>query len=257
MLNSIRQKQVFVTAFALFLAGALSAMGAETENTRQLAKVKRQPDGTVSLKQVANYNDYQDDKDYHAQLQNLTDPAAIAALKAKHGQLNILQEFDGGILKGTVEIGSSVVTFDVTGGGSLAGFHHVFTMPASFEVHSAPNDPRQEIDSFATNMYRIEGRGSDDVFESIHLIGGTGNGYPSPGQMTFISKGKDVLVDSFFNIGFRLEIQGAKGGPFDGFSDAVVGKVTMRSQAAAPAAPASTKPSVAKPTSGEQTKTNR
>lgn len=251
MLNSIRQKRVLAVAVALFLAGALAAMGAGTE--RKLAKVKKLPDGTVPLKQVANYNDYQDNDDYHAQLKNLTDPEAIAKLKAKHGQLNITQELNGGMLNGKIEIGNSVVTFDVTGGGTLTGFHHVFTMPATFEVHSAPNKPGAEIDTFETNMYRMEGQGSDDVFDSIHLVAGTANGYPSPGQMTFISQGDSVLVDSFFNIGFRLEIRGAKGGPFEGFADTVEGKVTMRSQAAEPANPANgTKPGTATPAAAQR-----
>jgi hypothetical protein len=248
MLNSIRQQRVLVAASALFLAGALAAAAADTGKERKLAKVKKQPDGTISLKQVANYNDYQDNDDYHALINSLTDPVEIAKLKAKHGQLNILQEFDGGMLNGKVEIGTSVVTFDVTGGGPLQGFHHVFTMPAKFEVHSAPNHPGAEIDTFKTNMYRLEGQGSDDVFESIHLVAGTANGYPSPGQMTFISQGDSVLVDSFFNIAFRMELRGAKGGPFDGIEQAVEGKVTMKSHANNTATgPATTKPDAPTP----------
>ncbi len=248
MLNSIRQQRVLVAASALFLAGALAAAGADNGKDRKLAKIKKQPDGTVSLKQVANYNAYRDNDDYHAAINSTTDPVEIARLKAEHGQLNVLQDFEGGILNGRVEIGDSVVTFDVTGAGPLQGFHHVFTMPASFEVHSAPNRPGTEIDTFETNMYRLEGQGSDGVFESIRLVGGTANGYPSPGQMTFISQGDSVLVDSFFNIGFRMELKGAPGGPFEGIEKTVEGKVTMKSHAADPkATPDSTKPDSARP----------
>ena len=181
-------------------------------------------------------------EDWHGRL-------TLKNLKAEHGQLVVLQDLDGGMLNGHIEIGSSVVTFDVTGAGPLQGFHHVFTMPANFEVHSAPNKPGSEIDTFETNMYRLEGKGSDAVFESLHLVAGTANGYPSPGQMTFIDQGDSVLVDSFFNIAFRLEFRGAKGGPFDGIEDAVEGTVTMRSHATDPnAKPAAVKPESAKPT---------
>lgn len=244
MLNAIRPKRVVVAAVSLLLAGALAASAAEVQE-RHLARVKKQPDGTVPLKQVAGYTGYDSDKEYHAKIKNLTDPQAIAALKAKHFQLVVGPELNGGILNGTIEIGDSVVQFDVTGGGTLTGFHHVFTMPAKFEVHSAPHKPGADIDTFETNMYRIEGSGSDDVFASLRLVGGTGNGYPSPGQMTLISKGDEVVVDSFFNVGFRLEFTGAKGGPFEGVSDAVEGNVTMRSYAD-PNAPLATKPGVAR-----------
>ena len=240
MLNPIRSKRVIVAAASLFLAGALAVSAADVQE-RHLARVKKQPDGTVPLKQVAGYTGYDSDKEYHAKIKNLTDPLAIAALKAKHFQLVVGPELNGGILNGTIEIGDSVVQFDVTGGGTLEGFHHVFTMPAKFEVHSAPHKPGADIDTFETNMYRIEGSGSDDVFASLRLVGGTGNGYPSPGQMTLISKGDEVVVDSFFNVGFRLEFTGAKGGPFEGVSDAVEGNVTMRSYAD-PNAPLAAKP---------------
>lgn len=230
MLKANRQKFVSIVAAVLFLAGALAASAAEE---RQLARVKKQADGTVSFKQIAGYTGYDSDDEYHAKLQNLTDPQAIAELKAKHHQLVITDELNGGILNGQIEIGNSVVTFELTGGGSLEGFHHTITMPASFEVHSAPHHPGTEIDTFKTNMYRIEGTArGDGVFESVRLVGGTGNGYPSPGQMSIISKGDDeVLVDSFFNVGFRLEITGAAGGPLAGVQDAVIGSVTMRAHA--------------------------
>lgn len=229
MSNASRQKRIVAAASALLLVGALAA--AAGGNERHLARIKKSPDGSVSLKQIAGYTGYASDAEYHAQIKELTDPQAIAALKAKHRQLNITQELEGGILNGKIEIGDSVVTFDVTGGGTLAGFHHVFTMPAKFQVDSAPHRPGAEIDTFETNMVRIEGEGSDDLFESIRLVGGTANGYPSPGQMSLISKGDEVIVDSFFNVGFRLEMKGAKGGAFDGLDNTVEGNVTMRSYA--------------------------
>jgi len=231
MLNASGQKRILAAASALFLAGALVAAAAEPGTERHLARIKKSPDGSVPLKQIAGYTGYASDNEYHAQIKDLTDPAAIAALKAKHNQLDITTELEGGILKGQIEIGTSVVTFDVTGGGSLKGFHHVFTMPATFEVDSAPHHPGADIDTFETNMVRIEGSGSDDLFESLRLVGGTANGYPSPGQMSLISKGDEVLVDSFFNVGFRLEMKGAKGGPFEGLDSTVEGNVTMRSYA--------------------------
>ncbi len=234
---------------ALVLAAVL--VGADE---RDLARVKKQPDGTVSFKQIAGYTGYDSDKEYHAKIKNLTDPQAIAALKAKHFQLVIVNEIDGGILGGQIEIGTSQVQFDVTGGGSLSGFSHRITMPARFEVHSAPHSGG-DIDTFDTNMYRIEGATTqgDNVFRSIRLIGGTANGYPSPGQMSLIESGEDdIIVASFFKVGFRLELEGAEGGPLAGFRDVIEGQVTMRahaedSNATAPSSAHTRKPQAEKP----------
>ncbi|HEV8580906.1 MAG TPA: hypothetical protein VGX68_17710 [Thermoanaerobaculia bacterium] len=233
MFKATCQKRVLVTGVALLFAGALAVSAAEAEKARPLARVKKLADGTVSFKQIAGYTGYESSNEYHAKIKELTDPDAIAALKAKHNQLVVTDELAGGILGGMIESGTSVVVFEVTGGGSLEGFQHVITLPANFEVHSARHDPSAEIDTFATNLYRIEsGVGSDEVFDSIRLVGGTANGYDSPGQMTLISKGDEVLVDSFFNVGFRLEVVGGAKGPLAGFQGTIEGSVTMKSSSA-------------------------
>ena len=120
----------------------------------------------------------------------------------------------------------------MTGEGDLEGFNHTIDLPASFEVHSAPRKGAS-VETFDTNMYRIQGEGKSEVFEYFRLVGGTANGYPSPGQMTLTSVGDNqVMVESFFNIGFRIEFKGAKEGPFAGLEDKIEGAVIMRAHAA-------------------------
>jgi hypothetical protein len=223
MSNVFRPKSVFVAASALLLAGAVAFAGVPAE--KNLAKVKKDRHGQVSFKQIAGYTGYASDNEYHAKIKNLTDPDEIYALKLEHNQLSINEEVLGGVLHGAIESGNSSVTVHLTG----TEVAHSVTLPARFEVHSAPHNPGAEIDTFATDMYRIEGALSNDrVFRSLHLVGGSGNGYPSPGQMTLIDKGDSVLVDSFFNIGYRIEFVGADGGPLAGQSGVIEGSVTMR-----------------------------
>lgn len=223
-------RKTFVAIIALVLAGAVAFAGVPAEKQlAHLTRVHKKADGTVDLKQVAGYTGYESDNEYHAKIKNTTDPEEIARLKAKHNQLNILEENPGGMLHGVVESGTSVVTFELTGVGRLEGLTDTISMPARFEVHSSPQTGA-DIDTLETNMYRIEGatvRG-DKVFEYIRLVGGTGNGYNSPGQMTLITKGNQVMVDSFFNVGFRLDFKGAAGGPLDGIEDSIEANVTMR-----------------------------
>ncbi|HYG64978.1 MAG TPA: hypothetical protein VEL74_20515 [Thermoanaerobaculia bacterium] len=227
MSNVFRPKSVFVAASAMLLAGAVAFAGVQTD--KQLARVKKDRNGNVSFKQVAGYTGYETDNEYHAKIKELTDPQAIYELKMKHHQLNIEHELNGGVLHGSIERGGSLITIDIVGTGTAAGFHHSLTFPAKFEVHSEPHDPSVEIDTFRTNMYRIEGAaGGDSLFSSLRLVGGTANGFASPGQMTLIDKGDSVLVDSFFNIGYRIEFTGADGGPLAGVQDSFEGTVTMR-----------------------------
>jgi hypothetical protein len=228
MSNVFRPKSVFVAASALLLAGAVAFAGVQTD--KPLAKVKKDRNGNVSFKQIAGYTGYDTDHEYHIKIKELTDPQAIYDLKMKHHQLGINEEVIGGVLHGLIERGDSTITVDITGTGTAAGFHHTVSFPAKFEVHSEPHDSSQEIDTFRTNMYRIEGVATGDkMFSSLRLVGGTANGFESPGQMTLIDKGDSVLVDSFFNIGYRIEFTGADGGPLAGVKDSFEGTVTMRS----------------------------
>lgn len=234
MSSVMNSRKAMVAASVMLLAGAV-AFAADMPSGRTLAKIKKDRNGQVSLKQVANYNNYKSEEYYHATIKNLTNPADIRQLKMDHGMLNIDEVFDGGILHGQIERGDSVITIDLTGPDGT----HTVSFPARFEVHSAPRTPGVEIDTFATNMYQIEGvLSGDSIFSSLRLVGGTGNGYDSPGQMSIIDKGDSVLVDSFFNIGYRIEYTGAEGGPLAGQSDVVEGKVTMRSYPAKRAATA-------------------
>jgi hypothetical protein len=241
MSNASRTNRVLVAATSALLLASLAMAGTQGGKEKRHARVKKQADGTVSFKQIAPNTSYESIEEVHARI---TDPRARAEIYARHFGLVIVSQNDGGLLNGSVEVGTSQVQFHVTGQGALGGINHTITLPASFEVHSAPHKPGADIDTFETNMNRIQGEGkADRVFEYIRLVGGTANGYPSPGQMTLISKGDEVEVDSVFNVGFRLDFKGAKGGPLDGIEDSMEGSVTMRaydSQASATTQPART-----------------
>lgn len=240
MSNPSRPKSVAAAAVSALLLASLALAG--TPAAKPHARVKKDANGNVSFKTIAINTGYTSEKEVHAKVQ---DPVRRAEIKAEHYGLVVTQEYPGGLLNGKVEVGDSWVKFDLTGTGLKGDFQHTITVPAKFEVHSAPHQPGAEIDTFETNMNRIEGQSSvgDNVFEYVHLVGGTANGYPSPGQMTLISKGDVVEVDSFFNVGFRLEFKGTAGGPLEGLEDSVEGSVTMRAHQAETASSSTVKPS--------------
>jgi hypothetical protein len=241
MSNPSRPKSVVVAAASALLLASLAMAGTPAAKEKRPVRIKKDANGTVSFKAIAVNTSYKSEREVHAEVQ---DPVRRAQIKAEHYGLTVAQEYNGGHLNGKVEIGDSWVDFDVTGDGTQGTFQHTIKLPARFEVHSAPNNPGAEIDTFATDMNRIEGQSSsgDGVFEYIRLVGGTANGYPSPGQMTIISRGDVVEVDSFFNVGFRLEFKGAAGGPLDGIEDSMEGSVIMRAHQAESSASSTVKP---------------
>ncbi len=240
MSNPSRSKSVVAAAASALLLASLAVAGTPAAKEKRPIRIKKDANGTVSFKAIAVNTGYTSRQEVHAKVQ---DPVRRAQIEAEHYGLVVVQEHNGGLLNGTVEIGDSWVDFDVTGEGPAGTFQHTITLPAKFEVHSAPHKPGAEIDTFETNMNRIEGEGKGDkVFEYIRLVGGTANGYPSPGQMTIISKGEEVEIDSFFNVGFKLEFKGAAGGPLEGIEDALEGSVTMRAYQAESAAASAAKP---------------
>lgn len=232
MPQTSRQSRVLVAAASVLLLASVAAAGPKPVQGKRNAIVKKQPNGTVDLAAVAAATSYKSREDYHAEIG--PDPCRRAKLYAEHYELVVVAAQPGGILKGQIESGTSQVKFTLEGEGELEGFTHEIDLPANFEVHSAPHSAQGDGRPFDTNMYRIQGEGGgDDVFEYVRLVGGTANGYPSSGQMTLSSvRGNQVVVDSFFNIGFRIEFRGADGGPFAGLEGSIEGAVIMRSQPA-------------------------
>lgn len=136
----------------------------------------------------------------------------------------------GGSLNGESESFSSIVVFQVTGTGTLAGWSRTLTVPLNVETHTAPRTPGDPVQSFKTDMYRIEGGITGDPdFASLRIVGGTANGFPSPGftTLTLQPDGKTYLVDSKFDVSFAIDFVGA-GERLGKYRGRTLGKVTMK-----------------------------
>jgi len=135
----------------------------------------------------------------------------------------------GGTLGGEKEVFSSTAVFQATGTGALAGFNRLITIPLNVETHTGPRTPGDPVQSFATDMYRLEGGITGDPdFASLTIIGGTANGHPSPGRTTLTEQSNGTyLVESSFDITFVIDYVGA-GGRLGTYRGRSVEKVTMR-----------------------------
>jgi hypothetical protein len=154
----------------------------------------------------------------------------VAALSAQHsGFLNVVHT-QGGLLGGEIENFDSTLVLHFTGIKELEGWTTDINLPAHCETHIGKRDPDADIQSFDTVMNSIEGtlKGDKD-FEYLHIVAGDANGLPSPGHTT-LTKQKDgsTVVDSVFQMNFRIEYKGAPGSKLEGLSGTSEGKVTMR-----------------------------
>ncbi len=112
------------------------------------------------------------------------------------------------------------------------------TIPVSFEVASGPRSPGQPVQSFDTDMFRLQGQlpPGDPDFDLLRITAGTGFGMPSPGHTTLTRlPGGDWNVDSFFDITYRIDFVGAPGGAYTGQSGSTT--ATIRLSTCAPILP--------------------
>ncbi|MGD9100867.1 MAG: choice-of-anchor Q domain-containing protein, partial [Anaerolineae bacterium] len=135
----------------------------------------------------------------------------------------------GGGLGGEVEQFDATLELLLAGNESLAGFYRSISLPVSVETHSAPRvlgDPTQR---FGTDLFSLQGSLlGDPDFDVISITVGTNHGLPSPGHTTLRDQGDGTfMVDSFFDISYRIDFVGAPGGALDGLSGTTVGTARL------------------------------
>jgi len=145
----------------------------------------------------------------------------------------------GGSLGGNADCADSTLEFEVTGTGALAGFSRFINMQAFFEVHTGPRTPGAAVQDFDTEMVQLQADlFGDPDFDFLQIRAGSIFGLPSPGHTTLTRlgpPGSDFAVDSFFDITYTIEFQGAPGSILDGLGGLT--QATLRMQAGDPAPP--------------------
>ncbi|HUW19928.1 MAG TPA: hypothetical protein VMW16_11560 [Sedimentisphaerales bacterium] len=126
----------------------------------------------------------------------------------------------GGTLGGEKITFDATLSWDVRGTGSLAGFNRHLWMPLSGELHTAPRNPGDPVQTFATHMYLLQGElFGDPDFCTLRFRAGADLGLPSPGQTTLVElPNGDFAVDSFFDITYQIEFAGCAGSQLEDYS---------------------------------------
>jgi len=111
----------------------------------------------------------------------------------------------GGMLGGEILEFGSTLQLDVTGTGDLTGFHRTLSCPVSLEVHTGPRNPGDPVQTFASEIFQLQGEiFGDPDFCTIRIIGGSDYGLPSPGQFILTEvPSSNYNIDSFFDITYQ------------------------------------------------------
>jgi len=138
-------------------------------------------------------------------------------------------EAPGGGLGGNGDCFDSTLQLEVTGTGALAGFTRTLNLPASTEIHTGPRNPGDPVQDFDTEMVALQASlFGDPDFQSLQIRAGSSFGLPSPGHTTLTQLGNtNWQVDSFFDITYEIDFQGAPGGALDGLAGSTSASLTM------------------------------
>ncbi len=157
-------------------------------------------------------------------------PGSTIEIDPLHAQFFNVTQLPGGIHGGEIERFDSFLFVEMNGTGELAGLHRSMEIPLQCEVHTGPRNPGDPIQTFPSEMFRLEGEiFGDPDFDFLHVSAGLDFGLPSPGQTTLTDLGDGLYnVDSFFDITYQIDFQGAPGSQLDGLSGLTTATLRMR-----------------------------
>ncbi len=143
-------------------------------------------------------------------------PSGLCSLPLAQGQC----EMPGGTLGGDGHCFEADLDLDVTGTGDLTGFNRHLVIPIEIEIHTGQRNPGDPVQSFAADMYRMQGElFGDPDFCTFRITAGTDYGLPSPGQYTLTRlPDGNYNVDSFFDITYQIEFEGCPGSQLEDYS---------------------------------------
>ena len=152
----------------------------------------------------------------------------------------------GGMLGGAVVNFTAPLTLWMGGtpGSPFVDFDRTITIPLICEVHNAPRNPADPVQSFDTTMNVMVGQlpPGDPDFDLLRITAGNAFGLPSPGHTTVrqmpgvgTPAGNYWAVDSFFDITYRIDFVGKPGGRLGGMSGSTT--ATIRASNAGPSLP--------------------
>ncbi|MCP4566177.1 MAG: hypothetical protein GY841_01215 [FCB group bacterium] len=140
----------------------------------------------------------------------------------------------GGDLGGQILRFKADMTLHVTGTGALSTFDRTFSAPAEIEMHTGPQSPDKASQTIDIEILSMDLTGAifgDPDFDLLEVRIGSVHELPSPGHTTITRlgpPGSNFNVDSFFDITYRIDFQGAPGGALSGMGGSTTGSQKMQ-----------------------------
>jgi len=126
----------------------------------------------------------------------------------------------GGNLGGERETYDATLVLPMQGTGALAVFNRNIQMSVANISDSAPRTAGDPVQTFGRDMFSMSGEVLfDPDFDWLRITAGTDFGMASPGSTTLTRLGgigSDWNVDSFFDITYTIDYQGAPGSLLEG-----------------------------------------
>jgi hypothetical protein len=160
-----------------------------------------------------------------AEIVNGLDPGTTVQVAARLHSFTSVATLVGGTLGGETHSFGASLDLHLTGTGSLAGYNRFVVIPVVGQFHSAPRTPFALVQSFAMDLWGLQGQlpPGDPDFDLLRITAGAGFALPSPGHTTLTKSGVNWSVDSFFDITYRIDFVGRFPGLFAGRSGSTTG----------------------------------
>jgi hypothetical protein len=232
-MRMLQQKVKGVALVALGLALASGAVYAQPSTLPPECKVPPNASGTVTLPPPGCK--YLSADQFHEIKRGL--PPGTKIIMAPIHEEFICHQTPGGCgtpggpLGGETETFSSTGVFQLSGTGVLAGWNRIVSVSLNVKTATGPRQAGAPVQSFPTDMLLLQGAigPGDPDFAVFEVVGGSDNGYPSPGSTTLTQLDDGTFrVDSFFDVGYRIRFVGARGGRLEGFGGTTEGTVKMQ-----------------------------
>ncbi|MDJ0841189.1 MAG: hypothetical protein QNK37_32050 [Acidobacteriota bacterium] len=135
----------------------------------------------------------------------------------------------GGSLGGRIERFDSTGALKLTGTGALLCMVRDVDVPLAVVVETGPIDPQKRFQVIENRITAMQGfvKGDPD-FDVLQFTAGTDNKLESTGKtmLTRLPSG-NFAVDSFFDIEYRIDFQGAPGSALEGMSGSTTGNTRV------------------------------